>query len=159
MAKRLKYCEKWRPCSDTLDQSRASTASRRWSNRPDWGENFSDTLLRQEGAGLGPSPSAKWAQKTMSLETACRTSALGHSSRYSEKRPGWEKSMLLLNQARVAAEQRRCWLRNSYKSVAPQQEVPRRDFLVWKPTLNRKAEASLTVVMASSSCSWLSFSP
>ena len=41
----------------------------------------------------------------------------------------------------------RCCDRISYQSVA----LPRSDFLVWKPTLKRKAEASWTVVRLISS--------
>ena len=38
MANRLKYCERWRPCSDTSTHSSASTASSRWSDNPDTGQ-------------------------------------------------------------------------------------------------------------------------
>lgn len=39
--------------------------------------------------------------KTMSLEKAPRTSALGHSSRYSEKRLGYANKTLCANQKRT----------------------------------------------------------
>ena len=41
----------------------------------------------------------------------------------------------------------KCWERISYQSVA----FPLTDFLVWKPTLNRKEEANCTVVRLISS--------
>ena len=107
------------------------------------------------------------------------TSGLGHSSRYSLNLLGWLNSTLLANQARLLAEhlnigcQRwwraaidfvlfiefeldtnlRCCDRISYQSVA----LPRSDFLVWKPTLKRKAEASWTVVRLISSPSVMEF--
>ena len=103
------------------------------------------------------------------------TSGLGHSNRYSLNLLGWLNSTLLANQARLVAEhlnmgcQRwwrvaidfvfekdtnlRCCDRISYQSVA----LPRSDFLVWKPTLKRKAEASWTVVRLISSPSVMEF--
>ena len=104
------------------------------------------------------------------------TSGLGHSSRYSLNLLGWLNNTLLANQARLVAEhlnigcQRRwraaglfiefeldtnlrCCDRISYQSVA----LPRSDFLVWKPTLKRKAEASWTVVRLISSPSVMEF--
>lgn len=53
------------------------------------------------GAGHGPSAREKWAMKTMSLAKAPRTSALGHSSRYSEKRVGYANRTLWANQQRT----------------------------------------------------------
>merc|ERR1719350_1171274 len=105
--------------------------------------------------GLGGSEAAKWAVNTISLETACRTSGLGHSSRYSLNLLGCEKRTLLANQARLVAEHLKCCESISYQSVA----FPLSDFLVWKPTLKRKEEASWTVVRLMSSPSLDSFSP
>lgn len=53
------------------------------------------------GTGHGPSAREKWAMKTMSLAKAPRTSALGHSSRYSEKRVGYANRTLWANQQRT----------------------------------------------------------
>lgn len=53
------------------------------------------------GEGHEPSGREKWAMKTMSLAKAPRTSALGHSSRYSEKRLGYANKTLCANQKRT----------------------------------------------------------
>ncbi len=135
MTKRLKYCCRWRPCSDTSLLSRLSTArnkcslklklSQLWDKRTnenvqepmEWAPNFrhypishewgKPTLKRHTwlegpgeamGEGQGPSCREKCAMNTMSLEKAPRTSALGHSSRYSEKRFGYAKRTLCANQ-------------------------------------------------------------
>lgn len=136
MTKRLKYCCRWRPCSDTSLLSRLSTArnkcslklklSQLWDKRTNNVKhknlvervpNFRHSMISHEwgkprltrrtwlegpgeamGEGQGPSCREKCAMNTMSLEKAPRTSALGHSSRYSEKRFGYAKRTLCANQ-------------------------------------------------------------
>lgn len=169
MTKRLKYCCRWRPCSETSLLRRLSTALKRWSLRlrlsQPWCTNMennrqttaelhqskvqdekplSDNLWHKllkvssrklviqtassmfqkdlikayfstelslslaptwvegpgeaVGEGQGPSCREKWAMKTMSLANAPRTSALGHSSRYSENRLGYANRTLCANQ-------------------------------------------------------------
>ncbi len=139
MTKRLKYCCRWRPCSDTSLLSRLSTArnkcslklklSQLWDKRtnhekcirtygvsskfqtlPDFPwmreayigrHTWLEVPGEAMGEGQGPSCKEKCAINTMSLEKAPRTSALGHSSRYSEKRFGYAKRTLCANQLRT----------------------------------------------------------
>ena len=85
----MKYCGRWRPCSDTSTQSKAKTARSRWSERPELGEIWkkqfenkiennmgstsTGTFDKHEGIDEGESDAAKWAVNTINLETACLT--------------------------------------------------------------------------------------
>lgn len=126
------------------------------------------------GAGHGPSCSEKCARKTMSLEKAPRTSALGHSSRYSGKRVGNANKTLCANQLRTfllwrSRMHKASYLDNkqklgkrvkdkktkitlythTYQSLAG----PLTTFLVWNPVVNRNLAASWILIMAISSAS------
>lgn len=101
--------------------------------------------------------------KTMSLAKAPRTSALGHSSRYSEKRFGYANKTLCANQKRtfllcLSRMQRASYLKGKQSSTVGEHwkrkahpergeayqslAGPRTTFLVWKPVLKRNLAAS-----------------